>query len=55
MMLDHIGEDAAATRVGNAVRDVLEGGEIKSLSAGAVPTDKMGDMVLDALKAGVNA
>ena len=55
MMLDHIGEDAAAKRVGDAVRHVLESGQVKSLSAGAVPTDTMGDMVLEALKAGAPA
>ncbi len=51
MMLEHIGEDAAAARVGHAVRHVLTSGEVKSLSAGAVPTDAMGDMVLKALDA----
>lgn len=50
MMLDHLGEEAAAKRVGGAVRHVLETGKIKSLSAGALPTDKVGSIILDALE-----
>ncbi|MFM8386230.1 MAG: 3-isopropylmalate dehydrogenase [Planctomycetia bacterium] len=49
MLLDHVGEPAAASRVGKAVRSVLEGGKVKSLSAGAHKTDELGDMVLAAL------
>ncbi|MFM8978972.1 MAG: 3-isopropylmalate dehydrogenase [Planctomycetia bacterium] len=49
MLLDHVGEPAAAARVGKAVRAVLEGGKVKSLSAGAHKTDELGDMVLAAL------
>ena len=49
MMLDHIGEQGAAKRVGDAVRTVLETGRIKSLSAGAHKTTEVGDIILDAL------
>jgi len=50
MMLDHIGEDSAADRIGAAVRHVLETGRIKSLSAGAHKCDESGDIVLDAME-----
>ena len=53
MLLDHIGEKAAAARIGSAVKHVLETGKIKSLSAGAHKTDEVGDIVLEALEAGV--
>jgi 3-isopropylmalate dehydrogenase len=49
MLLEHVGEPAAAARVGNAVRAVLQGGTVKSLSAGAHKTDELGNMVLAAL------
>jgi len=53
MMLDHLGEEAAANRVGQAVKHVLESGQIKSLSAGAYATDEVGSIVLAALEQGV--
>ena len=53
MLLDHIGEAGAAARVGNAVKHVLETGKIKSLSAGVHKTSEVGDIVLEALEAGV--
>jgi len=53
LMLDHIGEPAGANRIGQAVRHVLENGNITSLAAGAYGTDEWGDMVLEALNAGV--
>ncbi|MHC5011097.1 MAG: 3-isopropylmalate dehydrogenase [Planctomycetota bacterium] len=55
MLLEHIGEDAAAARIGNAVRHVLETGRIKSLSAGAHATDEIGSIVLEAMAEGVRA
>ena len=55
MMLEHIGELDAATRIGNAVRDALQGGRVKSLSAGAHSTTEFGDIVLDAMRAGATA
>jgi 3-isopropylmalate dehydrogenase len=53
MLLEHIGEAAAANRIGQAVRHVLESGRIKSLSAGAHATDEIGSIVLEALSQGV--
>jgi 3-isopropylmalate dehydrogenase len=55
MMLDHIGEPTAAARIGQAVRQVLQSGRIRSLSAGVHATDEIGSMVLEALDAGVKA
>jgi 3-isopropylmalate dehydrogenase len=49
MLLDHIGEERAAARIGAAVQHVLESGRIKSLSAGAHGTDEIGDIVLEAM------
>ena len=54
MLLDHLDEPAAAARVGNAVQTVLQTGKIKSLSAGVHKTDEVGDIVLEALEAGVS-
>jgi 3-isopropylmalate dehydrogenase len=45
MMLDHLGETAAAVAVEEGVRALLTSGRVKSLSAGTVPTDQLGDMV----------
>ena len=53
MMLEHIGEPAAAKRVSDAVRHVLESGTVKSLSAGGHSTSEMGDFVMAALEQGV--
>ncbi len=55
MMLEHIGEHAAAARVSTAIQSLLESGRIKSLSAGAHSTSEWGDMVLDALSASAAA
>lgn len=55
MLLDHIGETGAAARIGTAVRQVLEEGRLKSLSAGAHATDEVGSIVLDALGQDVGA
>jgi 3-isopropylmalate dehydrogenase len=49
MMLEHIGEEKAGKRIGEAVRHVLVSGQMKSLSAGAHGTTEIGDMVLAAL------
>jgi 3-isopropylmalate dehydrogenase len=53
MMLDHLGEPRAATRIGSAVRHVLETGQVKSLAAGVHRTDEVGDMVLAAMEAAI--
>jgi 3-isopropylmalate dehydrogenase len=55
MMLEHIGEPAAAARIGDAVRDALASGQVKSLSAGAHTTTEFGDIVLAAMRAGATA
>jgi 3-isopropylmalate dehydrogenase len=51
MMLDHLGEATAAHAVEEAVRSILTSGRVKSLSAGALPTDVLGDMVVAELRA----
>jgi 3-isopropylmalate dehydrogenase len=55
MLFEHVGEAAAAARIGSAVRQVLVGGRVTSLSAGAHATDEIGDYVLEALEQGVSA
>jgi len=55
LMLEHIGEPAAAARVGAAVRDALQSGKIKSLSAGAHSTTEFGNIVLEAMRSGATA
>jgi 3-isopropylmalate dehydrogenase len=52
MMLDHLGEKAAAARIGAAVRHVIESGRIQSLKAGANKCDEVGDIIRDAVLAG---
>ncbi|MHC4820429.1 MAG: 3-isopropylmalate dehydrogenase [Planctomycetota bacterium] len=52
MMLDHLGEETASKGVEDAVRRILTSGRVTTLSAGAVPTDAMGDMVVEELRAG---
>jgi 3-isopropylmalate dehydrogenase len=50
MMLAHLGEDAAAQRVENAIVHVLSK-KLKSMSAGKMgySTSEVGDLVVDAL------
>ena len=45
MMLDVLGEKAAAKDVENAIIKALETGRIPHLGAGAIPTDECGDLV----------
>ena len=45
MMLDFLGEKAAAQDVENAIIKALETGKIPHLGAGAIPTDACGDLV----------
>ena len=52
MLLDHIGEPAAAARIQRAIQHVLESGKIKSLGAGAHSTSEFGDIVLKAIEGG---
>ena len=51
MMLDHVGEPEAARAVEDAVRSLLTSGRVTSLSAGALPTTVLGDMVVAELRA----
>jgi 3-isopropylmalate dehydrogenase len=55
MLLDHVGEPEAAHGVEEAVRRLLTSGKVKSLSAGHLPTDRLGDMVVEELRAGVKS
>jgi 3-isopropylmalate dehydrogenase len=52
MMLDHLGEADASRAVEDAVRRLLTSGRVSSLSAGVLPTDGMGDLVVETLRAG---
>jgi len=52
MMLDHLGEEAAARGVEEAVRRLLTSGRVTSLSAGALPTSVLGDMAAAEVRAG---
>jgi 3-isopropylmalate dehydrogenase len=51
MMLDHLGEPVAAHAVEEAVRTLLTSGRVKTLSAGGLPTNTLGDMVVAELRA----
>jgi 3-isopropylmalate dehydrogenase len=50
MMLDHVGEPDAARAVEDSVRRLLTSGKVQSLRAGALPTDRLGDMVVEELR-----
>jgi 3-isopropylmalate dehydrogenase len=51
MMLDFLGEDAAAARVDAAIGDLLASGKVPSADArSGIATDAMGDMVVEALQ-----
>ncbi|SRR5258706_1353337 len=52
MLLDHVGEPVAARAVEDAVRRLLTSGKVKSLSAGHLPTNTLGDMVVEELRRG---
>ena len=49
MMLDFLGEKAAALDVENAIIKALQSGKIPHLGAGAIPTDACGDLVASLL------
>jgi 3-isopropylmalate dehydrogenase len=50
MMLEHLGESAAAQKVDGAVARLLQSGRVTSLDArSGISTSKMGDMVLEEL------
>ena len=53
MMLDYVGEGAAARRVESAIEELLRSGDVPSADArSGVPTDAMGDMVVERLADG---
>ena len=45
MLLDHLGEAAAARAVGDAVARLIQSGRVTSLQAGVIPTDALGSLV----------
>ena len=50
LLLEHLGEKAAADRVEGAVRRLIESGRLPSIDASSgIPTDRMGDMVVEFL------
>jgi 3-isopropylmalate dehydrogenase len=50
LMLEHLGEKAAADRIEAAVKGLIESGKLPSVDAqSGIPTDKMGDMVAERL------
>ena len=51
MMLDYLGDADGAALVENAIASALRTKKIPSLSAGALPTDKAGDILVEEIKA----
>jgi 3-isopropylmalate dehydrogenase len=51
MMLDHLGEAEAARAVEGAVAELIRARRIRSVQAGVHPTDELGTMVADAVRA----
>jgi len=50
LMLDHLGEGAAAACLENAIANLLGSGRIRSLSAGVHGTDEIGDLVVEEVR-----
>ncbi|MFC1705698.1 3-isopropylmalate dehydrogenase [Planctomycetota bacterium] len=50
MLLEHVGEAEAAVSIENAVAELLRSKRIPSLSAGALPTNEVGDLVAAGLR-----
>ena len=55
MMLDFIGEKEAGKAVEDAVRESLVSGRIKGVGTGAHPTNEVGDVIVNALRATAKA
>ena len=51
MMLDFLGEPDGAQLVENAIGTALGTRKIPSLSAGAIPTDRAGDIIVEEIRA----
>jgi 3-isopropylmalate dehydrogenase len=49
MMLDYVGERAAASAVEGAIASLLSSGRIPSLAAGVLKTSEIGDLVVEAI------
>ena len=49
MMLDYLGEKAAASAVEGAIAPLLSSGRIPSLAAGVLKTSEIGDLVVEAI------
>lgn len=52
MMLDYVGEGAAAKKIEDVVAHKIESGAIESLGAGVLPTDVIGDMITEGVRKG---
>ena len=50
MMLDHVGEHAAAARIEVVVEELLRSAKVPSLQAGVMPTSQIGDMVAEGVQ-----
>ena len=56
MLLEHVGEEAAATRIGRAVESVFSSGELRSTGTDSgVSTEAQGRMIRERIKAGAAA
>jgi 3-isopropylmalate dehydrogenase len=51
MMLDYLGERAAAAAIEQAITGLLQSGRLKGVTTGLHPTDEVGDMVVRELRA----
>jgi len=51
MMLDHLGDADGAALLESAVANALRARKIPSLGAGAIPTDKAGDLIVEEVQA----
>jgi len=55
MMLDYLGEKTASKAVEDSIRSLLTSGRIKGVGTGAHPTNEVGDMVVNELRATATA
>jgi 3-isopropylmalate dehydrogenase len=55
MMLDFLGEGAAAKGIENSIRELFLTDRLKGVGTGMHPTDEVGEMVVNALRAGAPA
>jgi len=55
MLCDFVGEKTAAQAIENAIRELFKSGELKGVGTGTHPTDAVGEMVLNALRAKARA